>query len=63
MSYVYIIKKKGYNKMNSLSMIFFEYNMEIIEIERSYMKNMINLEYKGGVLNEDTEVIYEGGTI
>ena len=46
--------------MTSLNMIYFEHNMSMIEIEREYMRNMINLEYRGGVLNEDTEIIYEG---
>lgn len=46
--------------MTSVNMICFEHNMEMIDIERNYMRDMINLEYKGGVLNEDTEVVYEG---
>ena len=46
--------------MTSVNMICFEHNMEMIEIERNYMRDMINLEYRGGVLNEDTEVVYEG---
>ena len=46
--------------MNSLSMICFEHQMDMMEIERNYMRNIINLEYKAGVLNENTEVIYEG---
>ena len=41
-------------------MICFEHNMNMIEIERNYMRNMMNLEYRGGILNEDTEVVYEG---
>ena len=46
--------------MNNISMICFEHNMNMIEIERDYMRNMMNLEYRSGILNEDTEVVYEG---
>ena len=46
--------------MNNISMICFEHNMNMIEIERNYMRNMMNLEYRSGILNEDTEVVSDG---
>ena len=46
--------------MNSLSMICFEHQMDMMQIDRMFIGDLIGFKYKHNVLNEDVELICEG---